>query len=651
MKKVLLYIPMVLAGLAASAQTYYQEDFTAGIPSGWAQTTLATDGGWLAETATAGSSTSFAIPAATGNILATNDDQCNCDKSNDFVHTQAISLVGAVNPYFTVDMFYFAGTYQGTTESMTFELSTDNGTTWTVVETVSGNTANAWQPRAYPLSAYNGQSVMLGFRYNDNAGWMFGCGLDNFKVFEPDLSVIDANIGASSIALNVPAVPGLMGGFTRALVGEAMVPVVTINNNAFAAITSFDISYSDGTNTVTESVTGQNIGFGGSYDHSFATPYAVASGANALSFTISNVNGGTETVTDNNTASASITGVTATPGRLVIAEEGTGTWCGWCVRGHVFMDYLVEKYPSNFFGIAVHNGDPMVVDAYDTAIGGVISGYPSGLVDRKTFNGSAEVDPSDFENAMLARIDQAVNVTVNTNIVNYDNGNYGIVSNLNFAAATNGGYRIAQVLVEDGVHGTGSTWNQTNYYSGGGNGPMGGYEDLGASVAASTMTYNHVARALVGPYTGVVGSVPTSNAAGSTLNFEQAVTVDPTWNLDNVRAVTLFIKSSTGEIINAGVSNYLALAVNETEKPAFGLNLFPNPAGEQANIRVAIDGMSDVVVKVIDGAGRIVAQHTYNNMTGEQIIPMNTANFSAGFYTLSVLANNSVINKTFIVQH
>ena len=623
MKKILLYFPMLLAGLAASSQTiYWQENFntaTGGstLPASWNQTTVATDGGWLIGTSASNSSTSFTIPAGDGNILGTNDDACNCDKSNDFVRTPAVSLTGATTPYFTVDMFYFGGTYQGITESMTFEISTDNGTTWTVVETVAGNTANAWQPRAYNLTAYIGQSVMLGFRYNDNGGWMFGVGLDNFKVYEPDLSVIDANIGASSIALNVPAVPGLIGGFTRALVGEAMVPVATVNNNAFAAITSFDISYSDGTNTVTESVTGQNITFGGSYDHSFATPYAVASGANALSFTISNVNGGTETVTNNNTASASITGVTATPGRLVVAEEGTGTWCGWCVRGHVFMDYLVEKYPSNFFGIAVHNGDPMVVDAYDTAIGGVISGYPSGLVDRKTFNGSAEVDPSDFENALLARIDQTVNVAVSTNILNYDNGNYGIVSNLNFNAATNGGYRIAQVLVEDGVHGTGSTWNQTNYYSGGGNGPMGGYEDLGSAVPAAAMTYNHVARALVGPYTGVVGSVPTSNAAGSTVNFEQAVNVDPTWNLDNVRAVTLFIKSSTGEIINAGVSNYLALAVNETEKPAFGLNLFPNPAGEQANIRVALDGMSDVVVKVIDGAGRIVAQHTYNNMTGE----------------------------------
>lgn len=652
MKKFLF--ALVLSGLFmhASAQTViWEENFNSatGLPAGWTQTTLATDGGWSVDTGAGLSSQSFTISGADGKILGTNDDDCNCNKSNDFVMLPVFDLTSVTTPYLLFDRFYFAGTYQGNTESLKAEVSEDGGSTWSPLVTLTG--ANGWTATALDLSAYAGQDdIKIGFRYNDGTGWLFGAGLDNFQLIEPDLSIIDATASGSGIGVFIDAVPTLLGGYTKYLVGEEVVPYFTISNNAFSEITSFDVTYvHNGGTPVTESVTGESLGYGESLQYAFDTPAALASGANSFTFSISNVNGGAETVTDNNGAgNASIDGITPNPNRVVVAEEGTGTWCGWCPRGAVFMDYLTAKYPDNFIGIAVHNGDPMVNSTYDTAMGNNISGYPSGLVDRVNFAGSAEVDPMDFERAMLERITQDAGVNISTAVAFVDNVAY-ITSNLDFTAALNGNYRIAVVILEDEVTGTGSTWNQTNYYSGGGSGPMGGYEDLGASVPASQMVYQHVARAIVGGWSGASGSVPTSNAAGSSHSYTTSYTIPASYDMDNLKAVTLLIKQTGDEIINAGVSQKFSVGVQDVVQSSFGVSVFPNPANDQTNIKVSTVNASDVVVRITDAAGRVVAHRTYANQIGENFIPVATSNFEAGYYTVSVTVNDETVQKQLLV--
>ena len=73
------------------------------------------------------------------------------------------------------------------------------------------------------------------------------------------------------------------------------------------------------------------------------------------------------------------------PFKAVIVEEGTGTWCPWCVRGTVFMDVLSHRYEGLFIPIAVHNGDPMVVSEYDQFVANwpEYSGYPGMIVGRQ----------------------------------------------------------------------------------------------------------------------------------------------------------------------------------------------------------------------------------------------------------------------------
>ena len=42
--------------------------------------------------------------------------------------------------------------------------------------------------------------------------------------------------------------------------------------------------------------------------------------------------------------------------RRIVAEEVTGVWCGYCIRGIVAMREMKEFYGDSFLGIAVHAG-------------------------------------------------------------------------------------------------------------------------------------------------------------------------------------------------------------------------------------------------------------------------------------------------------
>jgi len=169
------------------AQTFFiNENFNAaGVPAGWTQQTAATDGGWKVGSNTQLQSQFWPIPAFQGNMIATNDDACNCNKANEFLITPAINLNGVSAALLKFDYFYNNGTYEGNTENFSVRVSTDGGTTFTLIETIAG--VGAWTNKLIDLSSYAGQTIHLGFRYDDGSGWLFGAAMDNVQVYEPNM--------------------------------------------------------------------------------------------------------------------------------------------------------------------------------------------------------------------------------------------------------------------------------------------------------------------------------------------------------------------------------------------------------------------------------------------------------------------------------
>ena len=100
--------------------------------------------------------------------------------------------------------------------------------------------------------------------------------------------------------------------------------------------------------------------------------------------------------------------------------------------------------PTNFIGIAVHNGDGMTVSAYDGNIGTYISGgYPGGGVDRV-----ASGNPASFLSMYNARKNHIAPASVSASGI-YDANTITVDITADFVGSLSGDYRLAAVLIED----------------------------------------------------------------------------------------------------------------------------------------------------------------------------------------------------------
>ncbi|MFY7668461.1 MAG: Omp28-related outer membrane protein [Crocinitomicaceae bacterium] len=441
------------------------------------------------------------------------------------------------------------------------------------------------------------------------------------------------------------------------LAGQNVTPKLTVVNAGTTAINSFDVNLNYGGTNYSQSITGVNISSTSNYAVTLNSLPLVA-GNQVYTATVSNVNGATDDISSDDTLVGSINPVVPAVGKMVVSEEGTGTWCQWCPRGSVFMDQFNSKYSQFWAGIAVHNGDPMTVTDYDAAFGGLITGYPSALVDRGN-----DVDPSGMSPDFLTRVQIAPKALI-SNGATWDatTRTLNVSVTADFQASANNNYKLACVLTEDAVTGTGSGYNQSNAYSGGNNGVMGGYEALGNPVPAAQMIYDHVARAIAPSFNGYVNSFPATVNLGDqhTINF--SFVLPTTWDENEIHIIGLLIDPQ-GRIDNAGkatiteaVSNGYVDGSNAglfeaTENQLDELvNIYPNPANAQTNIALNLKSTSEVEVRILDLSGKLMAQRNYGLLEGNTNITLITTAYSSGVYIVETTINGATIQKRIIVE-
>ncbi len=646
MKKLLLSILLVSAsfGLTKAQTTILSEDFEGGaVPASWNNITNATDGGWIVGDAATLSTASFPIDAHT-TIAATNDDACNCDKSNDIITTGTIDLSAQTTVFMSFASYFYDLSYSGINEDGEVVVSTDGGSTWTSVYTVPANTGS-WQTDFVNLSAFAGNAnVQVGFKYNDNGGWLYGFAIDDVLIYAPqqgtDLSVSNTIVG------KLDARPAFAA-YAKYLTGLPLTIKTTLTNSGTTTITSFDYSWTDGININNQSVTGVNIAPLANYEITATVPYTTLAGGTNIATTISNVNNGAvELSTVNNSASFDVEGVTAAPGKVFFAEEGTGTWCQWCPRGAVYMDYMKNTYSSQFVGVAVHNNasDPMRIAAYDLGITALVSGFPSSLPNRMP-----EVDPSQLEASFLDYISIAPDVLVSgtatcntvSNVINIE-----LAANFNISAT--GDYRFMAVVAEDDVTGTAGGYIQQNAYGNNANGPMGGFELLSTAVPAAQMHYNFVNRALLGTFNGQAGSIPAAVVPGSPYTYSFTATAASTWDKSQLYVAGVVIDGSTGLVMNAiKLPVTLTTGVNNISNTLSNAYVFMS-SSDDLNLALQLTKQSDVTINITDVTGKVVLTQQLNNVNKGDKFAWNIASLAQGMYNLTATSAEGKVSLKFV---
>ena len=479
---------------------------------------------------------------------------------------------------------------------------------------------------------------------------------DFFPVQNTQMYVDDVQF--DHVPFTVPALDAMVADIDMGaeLATQSGTPTVKIVNGGSTAITSMKVDLTYNGSTTTQTVTGINLATAGIYTVSMPSTVLVA-GSLSVTALVYEVNGGAgDNTPTNDMLSEQINPVVPAPGKMVVGEEATGTWCQWCPRGAVFMDLYETKYQDFWAGIAVHNGDPMTVADYDTGIGSLIGGYPSALVDRM-----GDVDPSGMSSDFFTRLQTAPKATLlngatwdpNTRVLN-------VSVRYTFSSGANGNYKSACVLTEDDVTGTGAGWSQSNAYAGGNNGTMGGYESLPNPVPASQMVYNHVARAIAPSFAGMSGIFPASINAGDVHIVNYTFTLPAGWDENQIHIVGMLIDSN-GKIDNAGsadivtaVNNGYETGINvgiaEVLSETKTLTLAPNPAYGSASVLLQLKAESDVSVYVSDLNGKAMLRGEYSNLSGAQSIGLNLNGLAAGIYNVQVWINGTMYSEKLVVE-
>ena len=271
-----------------------------------------------------------------------------------------------------------------------------------------------------------------------------------------------------------------------------------------------------------------------------------------LGITITHVNGQPNNNTTENSASESVNIYKYLYDRNVVIEEGTGTWCGWCVRGIVAMEKMKEEHPDDFIGIAVHNNDKMETPAYSQALN--FTSYPACNLNRS--EKQLSVDTLSLEAYyQYGKIQRALG-QIEITSTRYDaDETLGVSISSEFCYTGTDRYNIALVLVEDSITG----YLQNNYFSGGGYGTLRGFENMPKTVS---VPFYDVARGIYPSYEGE--TFVESVEDGKTYTFSHTITLPVgIQHKSKLSLVALLIDSDTGVIVNAA-KKQLGLRDDET---------------------------------------------------------------------------------------
>ena len=266
------------------------------LPELWSQYTLSTDGGWLHGSSNELQSQWWGIEPH-GDFMATNDDACDCDKSEDYLILPPLNFNDIDNAILSFASFFSGELFQGNTDIATIEYSLDGGGSWMVLSEIEGN-GNAdntvWENHNVNLTEilqYN--DVLLAFHYDDDGGWMFGWAIDDIVIYEP------IGLNAEMTLLTYP---------TNIELGTAVNIEGVITNIGAEVIESFDIVWSQGGSmSYSQSYEGLNISSGNTYEFLHQDQfYAETAGLYNIDVTITNVNGQQDDDISNNSLNNSV---------------------------------------------------------------------------------------------------------------------------------------------------------------------------------------------------------------------------------------------------------------------------------------------------------------------------------------------------------
>lgn len=528
--------------------------------------------------------------------------------SDDYLITPIIEQVTA-NTVLTFSAFSFIKDYP---ESYEVRISPNGGSSisdFTKVLYVKSEELSTITLRGFSLSEYEGKSIRIAFR-NVSTNKLFLC-LDEIKVYEAPKQDVTLQKVTSKRYVNK---------------GTELELKYAVQNLGLEPLKSFTVTYTDGINTYTDSIKGINIKFFNFFRATLKKKLiADEVGEEQISLKIIKINGASQDdVVENNNYLHKVHVLDKLIPSKMLAEEGTGTWCGWCPRGSVNMERMRKKYPNEFIGIAVHNGDPMTIAEYDAALTDLpgFSGFPGVVINRDNV-----IDPGDLEMEY-----QTIRSTIAPMVLDMEtsleNGVFSVVASVEYNSDfSDSDFKIFAAVLEDKVKG----YTQANFYAGGGSGSMGGYELLPNPVPINKMVFNEVARSIPFGFLGKDSEIGKNAKSGEFYDFTIDVEI-PDGVVEENASLVLVILDDEGVMVAANHSLSNSVSVEDNVFENFSCLVYPTLTSDNSFVSLKQKNSENVNITLYNGIGNPIIKRSYGELAGHNILQIDLSGLSDGMY-------------------
>ncbi|MCS6934653.1 MAG: Omp28-related outer membrane protein [Chitinophagales bacterium] len=651
MKSLLTLLTVLVFTCDALAQTtFYTQNFsTSGLPAGWTNVDNTgnnpTNGIWKRRTNFAG----FASSTASGGFYVFISDAQSDDGLPEDADLTSSAINCSAHSHVAIEFQqYFYTYYIFNNNSKGKLLVSNDGTNWQQVYVVSNTTVNPETVRIDISNiAANQPTVYLRFNYTgDWDGWW---AIDDIKLFNPPANDV------SVTSLNMPKYVSL----------SDQVVTGTLYNKGNNNITSVELTYTvDGNNPVTLNLTSLNLQPFKTYTFQFADKVAMKTAKSYnISVTASNPNGVSDADNSDNTLSTTVSALSAIPQKNVLLEEFTTAVCQFCPDGAYVVDTIIAAH-NYVIPVGIHAGfgtDGMTTNEATDLANAFASGAPSACVDRIYYRGESDVAISRdiWSEKCVERYAQVTPVRLSVNST-YDDGTrqLNVTVGAKFFTEATGNFRINCYIIEDSVSGTGSQYNQQNYYN-----TQAGHPYYGKGNPIIGYKHRYVQREALGNTWGTTGVIPATTASDVEYTHNYTYTLPNNWNADRCYLVAFIHeynsnpKSGKNEVYNA-LRAPLNGSVTHSTTPSYYIssptvsnlryvNVYPNPVQDVAIIEYYTDEPSSLTFELSNLYGQIVFSANAEegaNSTGMLQVPVH--DLSNGTYLLTV-RNGGVAVRNF----
>lgn len=214
-----------------------------------------------------------------------------------------------------------------------------------------------------------------------------------------------------------------------------------------------------------------------------------------------------------------------------------------------FRNYM-NAFPDRVYGASIHSADAMSINMFQTCDSMLdVTAFSSGSFNRLPFNGISVLPKTQWASSNIVNTCLQKTAKCGLKITSRLSGNdLTFTVTTGFAQQLNGDHRLTVYLVEDSITGTGSGYNQANFY----NTTVGhAFYNLGNPIVG--YVHNEVLRKVLTPNKGVRISTSNSIAANSAISMSFKANVS-SYDKSNLYIVAFINKlgttKTTHEILN-----------------------------------------------------------------------------------------------------